>query len=238
MRLPPRDREAPLEEHLAELRERLLRILLVIAALTILLYPLSDDLIRLLREDLLLPGIRLVALNPLEYLVARIKLSATVALIIGVPFIVYELFRFVHPGLFPSEERFFLMTAPASLLLFLLGGTLSYSLLTPRSVRYLLTYTGPVATPVLVLEKFISFVTFMLLSFGLIFQIPLLLFLAVKGGLIRLEDLTSRRRYIYAALLLGSLLLSPDPTPLTPLLIAGSLFFVFEGSLFLVRILR
>mgnify|MGYP001570464870 CR=1 FL=1 len=229
--LPPKDVEAPLEAHLAELRRRLLVVVLVILLLSMGAFTVTDRLILILKKDLLLEGVRLVALNPLDYLMARAKLALVAALAVGTPVIIYEVFKFISPGLFPTEERFFVTVVPISLVLFLLGAVFSYTILTPRSIQYLITYSGEVAIPMLVLGKFIGFISFMLLSFGLIFQIPLLLYLSVRGGVVRLEDLRGKRRYVYAALIGGSVLISPDPTPITPLIVAFALAAVFEVSL-------
>lgn len=232
--LPPKDVDAPLEVHLAELRGRLLVVVLVIVLLSIGAFAITDRLILILKRDLLLEGVKLVALNPLDYLMARAKLAIVAALVLGTPIIIYEVFKFISPGLFPTEERFFLTVVPISLILFLLGAIFSYTVLTPRSVQYLITYSGGVAVPMLILGKFIGFISFMLLSFGLIFQIPLLLYLSVKGGVVSLEDLRGKRRYVYAALIGGSVLISPDPTPITPLIVAFALAVVYEISLFVM----
>jgi sec-independent protein translocase protein TatC len=232
--LPPKDVDAPLEVHLAELRGRLLVVVLVIVLLSIGAFAITDRLILVLKRDLLLEGVKLVALNPLDYLMARAKLAIVAALVLGTPIIIYEVFKFISPGLFPTEERFFLTVVPISLILFLLGAVFSYAVLTPRSIQYLITYSGEVAKPMLILGKFIGFISFMLLSFGLIFQIPLLLYLSVKGGVVSLEDLRGKRRYVYAALIGGSVLISPDPTPITPLIVAFALAVVYEISLFVM----
>jgi sec-independent protein translocase protein TatC len=232
---PPRDKELPIEEHLAELRQRLLVIILAIGTVTVIAYPFSDEIIFALKKDLLPEGIRLIILNPIEYFLARAKLAALFALVVGIPLILYEAFKFMKPGLFPSEERFFLIVVPSSLLLFIIGAVFSYLALTPFSVRYLIAYTGSIATPTLVLGRFISFITFMLLAFGLIFQLPLITGLLIKADLVTTRDLKEKRKYVYAALILGGVLLAPDPTPITPLLVTLSLIVVYELSILIAE---
>jgi|Deesub1362A_J573_1020465.scaffolds.fasta_scaffold00005_301 sec-independent protein translocase protein TatC len=234
----PRDKELPIEEHLIELRKRLLVIVFALGIITIIAYPFTDEIIFGLRDSLVPEGIKIIILNPIEYFLARAKLAAMIALIIGIPLVLYEIFKFMRPGLFPSEERFFLTVIPSSIVLFSIGATISYFTFTPLSLRYLITTTESVAIPTLVLGRFISFITFMLLAFGLIFQLPLVIWLLLKAELITVQELKEKRKLIYIGLGVGGIIVAPDPTPITPLLVAISLIVVFEVSLFLADKLK
>ncbi|MEE8402413.1 MAG: twin-arginine translocase subunit TatC [Candidatus Hydrothermarchaeaceae archaeon] len=232
----PRDRELALEEHLIELRRRLLVVIVAMGIITIVIYPFSDTLIFTLKSDLLPDEVRLIVLSPIGYIVARVKIAALCALVIGIPLIIFEIFQFMKPGLFPSEERFLLTIVPSSMLLFLTGAALSYFVLTPLALGHLVSYMGDVVTPALVVNRFVSFITFMLLSFGLIFQIPLVVWLLLKSNLVRVDDLKRKRKYVYAVLIVGGILMAPDPTPLTPLFITAALVIIYEISVFVAGI--
>lgn len=232
----PKDKELALEEHLSELRKRLIIVLLAIGIITIVVYPFSDTLIFTLKNDLLSEDVRLIVLGPVDYIVARVKMAALCALVVGIPLIIFETFQFMRPGLFPSEERFLLTVVPSSILLFVTGAALSYFALAPLALGHLVSYTGEVVTPALVLSRFVSFITFMLLSFGLIFQIPLVVWLLLKSNLIRVRDLKRKRKYVYAVLIVGGVLLSPEPTPLTPLFVTAALVIIYEISVFVASV--
>jgi sec-independent protein translocase protein TatC len=232
----PKDKELALEEHLSELRKRLIIVLLVIGIATIVIYPFSDALIFTLKNGLLHESVRLIVLSPIDYIVARIKLSATCAFIIGIPLIIFETFQFMRPGLFKSEERFILIVVPSSILLFAAGAALSYFVLTPLALGHLVSYMGDVVTPALVLSRFVSFISFMLLSFGLVFQIPLVVWLLLKSRIISIDDLKSKRKYVYAILIVGGMLLSPEPTPLTPLFVTSALVIMYEITVVLANV--
>lgn len=227
-----KDEELALEEHLTELRKRLIIVILATSIITIIVYPFSDSLILKLKNDLIPEGVRLIVLNPIDYVVARIKIAALCALVIGIPVIIFEAFQFMRPGLFPTEERFILIVVPLSALLFISGAALSYLLLAPLSLGHLVSYSEDVVTPALVLSRFVSFITFMLLSFGLIFQIPLVVWLLLKSGLITVRDLKHKRKYVYAVLIVGGIFLSPEPTPLTPVFVTAGLVIIYEISVF------
>ncbi len=229
----PKDKELALEEHLTELRKRLIIVLLAIGIATIIIYPFSDTLILILKNDLLHEDVKLIVLGPIDYILARIKLSAACAFILGIPLVIFETFQFARPGLFKSEERFVITVVPSSILLFLAGAALSYFFLTPLALGHLVSYMGDLVTPALVLSRFVSFITFMLLSFGMVFQIPLVVWLLLKSRIISIDDLKSKRKYVYAILIVGGIFLSPEPTPLTPLFVTSALVIMYEITVIL-----
>jgi len=228
---PPEDKELALEEHLTELRNRLAIVIVGVVIFSGIIFFFSADLIEVLKRELIPANTKLIVLNPIEYLYMRFFLSLVGGVIMCMPLIVYEFFKFMRPGLFPSERRFFIKVVPLSMLFFLMGGIFSYKVLIPFSVKYLLDYSSDAALPMLVLSRFLSFISFMLLSIGLIFQLPLVVSFMVKGDLIKKKDLKEKRKYVYALLFAAAIALSPDPTPVTPLVIAATLGFVYELSI-------
>ncbi len=227
----PEDVELPLEEHLVEFGKRFLLAAAVIAVFTIVLLPFSDSIIAFFREDLLPPGTKVIALNPTEYLYMRIQVSMVGGVLVALPLIIYELFAFMEPGLFPSERKFFIRVVPGSAILLFLGAFFSYFAVIPFFVSRVLAYTGAVATPMLTLTKFISFVSSMLLVFGIIFQMPLVISFLVMANLVTLKDLREKRKFAYAILLFGGVIFTPDPVPITPFLVAAMLVVIYEISI-------
>lgn len=227
----PEDRELALEEHLTEFRNRLIVVLIAVGILSCIIFIFSGEIISFLKKNLLPGGIKLIVLNPLEYLYMRFVLGIVGAVIACMPLIVYEIFKFMKPGLYPTERKFFIKVVPMSMLLFILGAAFSYAALIPFSIKYLISYAEGVATPMLVLSRFISFLSFMLLGVGLIFQLPLVISFLVKAGLVKKSDLKEKRKYVYALLFLGAVAIAPDPTPVTPLVILVTLGIVYELSI-------
>lgn len=228
----PGDKELALEEHLTEIRKRLIVVLVALGFLTFLTFPFTDSIISLLRQEFIPEGTKIIVLSPMEFILMRLQLSIVFALLLSIPLIIYEAFAFMEPGLFPNERKVFTRFIPASLLLFIIGASISYLFMIFFSINLLIGYVGDIATPMLVLKRFISFVSFMLLSFGLISQIPLIIYLGIKSELISSKDLKDKRKYAYALLLILALTLAPDPTPVTPLVIMAFLILVYEISVF------
>tara|TARA_B100001964_G_C14261902_1_gene616126 strand:- start:10052 stop:10774 length:723 start_codon:yes stop_codon:yes gene_type:complete len=231
------DKELSLEEHLTEFRNRLVVIIIALIIFTISIFIFSSEIIQTFRTNFIPSGIPLIVLNPLEYIYTRLIISFAGAAIICLPLIIYEFFKFMRPGLYPGERRLFIRVVPMSVLFFILGGLFSYFLLIPLTVGSLIGYAEEVADPMLVLSRFISFVAFMLLSIGLVFQLPLIISFLVKGKLISIEELKSKRKYAYPILFVGAMTLAPDPTPIMPFVIALTLIVVYEISLVLAKVL-
>lgn len=234
---PPEDKELALKEHLIELRRRLIIVIISIAALVCITFPFSKQLLEYIVKDVVPQGTEIIVLGPMEYLYILVLISLTLSIILSFPVIIYETFMFMKPGLFPSERKFFLRIVPTSFILFIIGALFSYKLLLPLSLDFLLDYTVGKAEAMLVLSRFVRFLSFLLLSVGLIFQIPLIIALAVKADLIQKEDLKKKRKYIYGVLLLIAFFIAPDPTPITPLLILLTLALVYEISIFFANYL-
>ena len=234
---PPEDKELALKEHLIELRKRLIIVIISIAVLVCITFPFSKQLLEYIVKDVVPQGTEIIVLGPMEYLYILVLISLTLSIILSFPVIIYETFMFMKPGLFPSERKFFLRVVPTSFILFIIGALFSYKLLLPLSLDFLLDYTIGKAEAMLVLSRFVKFLSFLLLSVGLIFQVPLIIALAVKADLIQKEDLKKKRKYIYGILLLIAFFIAPDPTPITPLLILLTLALVYEISIFFANYL-
>ena len=232
----PEDREMPLQEHLAELRRRLLISLSVVGVLSIgaaLIF--GRGIVKLLISYFLPEGVKVIALNPVEYAYTWFMISLFIGIYLALPVIIYEIFRFAEPGLYPSERKFVLKVVPTSLILFTLGALFSFYVLTPFSARFLVSYAESAAEPMLSLSRFVSFLGFMFISTGIIFQIPLVVAFLVKSELVTMKQLKSTRKYAYIAFLALSMTLAPDPTPVTPLVIAVMLIIIYELSLMFSR---
>lgn len=234
---PPADKDQPLMEHIAELRYRLLVILAGVSIVTAIVFPFSPVLLDMIWSHLVPPGVEMVVYGPWEIITARFTLSLVFALIFGVPLIIYELLIFANPGLFPGERRFFLIVVPFSLILFIIGGLLAYFIVLPLLFKYLIVFAGDVAVAQLSISRTFSVVTTTFVGFGLAFQTPLLVTIAVKMGLVKYKELKEKRLWIYGVLLVFAAFISPDPTAISQLIVASMLVVLFEVSLLIAKFL-
>jgi sec-independent protein translocase protein TatC len=232
----PGDFEEPLIAHLVELRNRLAIVIIWLTLGILVAYPFSTHIMMLILKEFVNTNAYLTAYSPLEWMLARLKLSLVFALAITIPLLFYQLYRFVGKGLYPNEKRFFLKIIPASFLLFILGSSIGYFLILPVMFRYILYYSGDVATAQLSVQNTFSAITTILAGFGIVFQLPLLVVFAVKLGLVKYQTLKNQRTIVYSAIMVFSLFLSPDPTFIAQIVVALLLAFLFEFSLLLIRL--
>jgi len=235
--VPPSDRELPLREHLAELRQRLLVIFAGVAIVTAVVFPFSDEMIRTMWDHLLPTEAEMVVYGPWEIVTIRIMLSLICAFMIGVPLLLYEMLAFMRPGLYPSERRFLYLVVPFSLILFVAGAAIGYFLVVPTFFGLVISASSDVAFAQLSIKNTFSMVMTTTAGFGLVFQLPLLIVFAVKMGLIKYKSLVERRWLVYSGLLAFAMLATPDPTLLSQLVVAVMLVILFEFSLLIARFL-
>ncbi|WP_410507066.1 twin-arginine translocase subunit TatC [Methanosarcina hadiensis] len=232
----PGDIEEPVMAHLFELRNRLAIVLIWLIIGIFIAFPFSAKGMLLIWKEFIGPGLIMSAYSPLEWTLARLKLCLVFSLGITIPLFFYQLYRFAAKGLYPNERRFFLKVIPASFLLFLLGTAIGYFLVLPAMFRYILFYSGDLATAQLSVQNTLSAVTTILAGFGVVFQLPLLVVFAVKMGLVQYQTLKKQRILIYSGILAFSLFLTPDPTFIAQIVVAVLLAVLFEFSLLLVRL--
>ncbi len=232
----PGDIEEPVMAHLFELRNRLAIVLIWLFIGIVIAFPFSAKGMLLIWKEFIGPDLIMTSYSPLEWTFARIKLSLVFALAISIPLSFYQLYRFAAKGLYPNERRFFLKVIPASFLLFVLGTAIGYFLILPAMFKYILFYSGDVATAQLSVQDTLSAVTTILVGFGVVFQLPLLVVFAVKMGLVQYQTLKKQRILIYSAIMAFSLFLSPDPTFIAQIVVALLLVVLFEFSLILIRL--
>jgi len=232
----PGDTEEPLMVHLLELRNRLAIVLIWLCLGILIAFPFSAKGMLIVWKEFINTDFYMTAYSPLEWTFARLKLCLVFALATSIPLLFYELYRFAGKGLYPHEKHFFLKIIPVSFLLFIFGASVGYFIVLPVMFKYILFYSGDMATAQLSVQDTLSAVTTILSGFGIVFQLPLLVIFAVKMGLIEYETLKKQRILVYSVIMAISLFLSPDPTFIAQILVAFLLGILFEFSLLLIRL--
>lgn len=229
----PGDEEMPLVEHIKELRSRMITVAVPVAVIASVAFLFSGELLQFIWGQLV--PVPMTIYSPMELIITKLALSLIAALFIGIPLAIYEGFMFVGKGLYANEKMFFIKIVPLSFILFIAGGALAYFVIVPLIFKYTIFYSIDAASPQISVIKTIYTIITLLLGFGLVFQFPLLLIFAIKMGLLKLEYLRGKRIIIYGALLAFALLVSPDPSAVSELLVAGVLVVLFEFSLIVAR---
>jgi len=227
----------PLTEHLRELRTRLIRSIIAFLIAAGFSFYFAREVFEFLKHPVVksYPKVELITLSPTEPLFILIKIALTVGLILASPVILFELWRFVEPALYPNERRLFLPILLSSILLFILGGVFGYFVVLPMALKFLLGigFSQLSATPYLSVNLYVSFVLKMLVAFGIAFEMPVFLYLLQRAGIVSEEQLRRFRRYFIVIAFLVGALIAPDVA--TQVLMAIPLLVLYEVSILLGR---
>ena len=230
------DKELPLVHHLIELRTRLLRVVVVIFALFIVLYAkFANDIYAIVSAPLmeLLPAnASMIATDITSPLLTPMKLTFFVALVIAIPFILYQIWAFVAPGLYKHEKRIALPILFSSVMLFYIGMAFAYFLIFPLIFK-ITTQSGLVGVTAMTdISKYLDFVLHMFFAFGFIFEIPVATVLLISAEVVSAKTLIKKRPYvILGCFVVGMILTPPDIT--SQFLLAVPMWMLFEIGVYI-----
>ncbi len=235
---PEAEHEQTFLSHLLELRQRLLRIVLVVVAFVIALSPFANTLYSLLAVPLLahLPkGGQMIAIEVGAPFMAPFKLAAVVAVFLAIPYIIHQIWGFIAPGLYRHERRLALPMIVTGTVLFYLGAAFAYFVVFPLMFSFL-TGTVPEGVAMMTdINHYLDFTLTLFVAFGVAFETPVVTFLLVWKGAVSVEKLSALRPYIIvAAFVIGAILSPPDPVSQT--MMALPMWLLFELGLWSVRV--
>ncbi len=234
---PPEDRELPLEEHLAELRRRVIRISIVMIAGIGITFRFAGELIRDFWRELLPSELNIYVFTPTEWFMVQLTFSFVLTLVLAYPYIVYELYQFAKPGLYEHERRFVKTFLPFSYVLFLVGVGLAYFVVIPRLFT-IATMFNLGAEPLFSAKRTIYLAFKILLAFGLAFQIPVLAVIAVRIGLITSKWLRDKRIWIYIIVFVFASNVTLDISGISQIVILALVVVMYELSIVLARLME
>lgn len=234
--------QAPLLDHLLELRTRLLRCIMALAlAFGVCLY-FADDIFGFLVRPLTAafpPGQgRLIYTKLYEAFFVEMKVALFAAFCVCFPIIANQIWAFVAPGLYAKEKKAFLPFLVATPILFTAGASLAYFIVMPTAFKWFLGFSGE--TGGLKLEAlpgtgdYLSLVMQFILAFGISFLLPVLMMLLNRAGIVSREQLVAARRYVIVAIVALAAVITP-PDVVSQLMLAIPMLFLFEGTLLLMR---
>jgi len=219
--------------HLIELRTRLLNITVALLLVFICLFPWASDLYALLAQPMLakLPkGGQMIATDVTTPFFVPLKVAMMAALLIALPYILYQLWRFVAPGLYEHEKRLVVPLIVASTLLFFCGMAFAYFAVFPVVFGFI-TASAPEGVAVMTdIDKYLSFVLGMFVAFGVTFQVPVAVILLVRMGVVSVEKLREIRSYvIVGAFVIGAIFTPPDVV--SQFMLAVPLWLLYEAGI-------
>ena len=230
-------RELTLIEHLSELRRRVFICLIALVMGAMVAFLFWTDIVELLK----LPaqevndgqGVNLIATQVAELLSTSVKVSLVGGFVLALPVILYQVIRFVAPGLTPSERRYLVLFMPGAFLAFCCGLAFAYYVLTPRALPFLLTFGGGVADPLIRISNYVDVMLRLHFWMGLSFETPVIMYLLGQLGIVTARMFSRFRKYwVVIAFILGAII-TPTFDPLNQTLVAAPLLALYEIGILL-----
>ena len=220
--------------HLKELRNRILYSAISVALGLVVGMIFGNQILELL----ILPAgkIDLVALKLIENVSVYFKVSLISGVILAMPFLVYQLFAFVAPGLTPREKRTIFTILPAITFMFLVGVAFAYFIAMPAALNFLYNFNDTIAKPMISLDNYISFVTRILLVIGLVFETPLIIMALARLGVVSPQWLAARRKWWVIIAFVIAAIVTPTPDPVNQTIVAVPLILLLELGILLARL--
>ena len=242
---PEEDQEMPLAEHIEEMMRRLGVVFAVagVVVVAVLLIgtvsptvPSAAEIIEFLwNAHVGFEQNQPRVYGPLEFLLTKLKVASLAGLLVGLPVFVYETYRFMRPGLYPNERRYYLAAVPTSLVLGLIGVAFAHFIVLPTIFNYFISYTEESAVLAFSLRETFNLILLLMGYMAIVFQIPLFIQLAIMMGLVTREWMEDRRLLFWSAFVGLAFIVSPDPTGMAPIIVGATMIVLFEGTLALLR---
>ena len=246
--MTPDDARMSLMEHLTELRDRLIKVVIALVLGMVLAFFLYDHIFNFLlqpyedianaRPETSLGDGRLLQVDPLEGFGVRMKLALYGGIAIAMPVILWQLWRFVTPGLYDHEKRYAIPFIVSALTLFVLGAGLAYYTL-PRALEFLIDIGGSENfVTAFAPGKYFTLITYMMLAFGIGFEFPILLIFLQMAGIIGPQQLRQARRYAIVGICVLVAVITPSGDPISMLMLSVPMVVFYEASIVIGRILQ
>ena len=231
------DQPLPLVAHLTELRDKLLRAVLAVLVMFICLFPFANEIYAFVSEPLraILPeGATMIATEVASPFLTPFKLTLVAAIFLVIPYLLYQVWSFIAPGMYRHEKRLAIPLLVSSVLLFYAGAAFAYFLVFPLIFAFF-TSVGPEDITIMTdINSYLDFVLKLFFAIGLAFEIPIAAVLMIWAGITTPEDLVKKRPYIIVGCFIFGMLLTP-PDIISQSLLALPMWLLFEIGVFFGR---
>lgn len=231
----------PLLEHLEELRWRIIKSLTSVISFAIIGFIFSNQLIHILSLPIEQTEPRLELLNTtiLGVFLAKMRVAIVLGIIFSLPVLIFQAWRFVSPGLLEDEKVFAPVLIIVTILCFTLGSTFSYFIMIPWSLKFfaILNHGLPGLVNYVTITDYLNYITILIMFTGMAFELPVVIFLLAKLGLVNTHILRKVRRFAYLGILILSAVFTPAD-PFTMLGVALPMILLYEVSIQVARIVK
>lgn len=228
-------------EHLGEFRRRFMICIVAVVIAGVFCFIISPSIINFFigfyQDAIDDPDKQLQFLGPLDAFAVRLKIATYGGIVLALPVLLYQLWRFITPGLNPKERRYVVPFVASSIVLFAFGGLVALYTLAP-ALSFLLSIGGSDLRPELTAEKYISLVSLMIVAFGIGFEFPVVLSFLLLARVITTAQLRKWRRWALIGIVTFAAVITPSQDPYSLLAMAGPMYVFYEITILLGRVLK
>ncbi|MCD6567237.1 MAG: twin-arginine translocase subunit TatC [Dehalococcoidia bacterium] len=229
-----REEKLTVSAHLLELRSRLIKSVIAVGAGIAITFPLTPYIFRILESRA--GDIDLIFIHVTEMIGTYMKVSLYCGIALALPYLIYHLVMFISPALRKSEKKYVYLCLPIVAILFAAGVCFAYFIFLPPAIKFLLTFGGDIAMPMITIGNYVSLVTRLLLAVGLIFEIPLVITLLAKLGIVSPQKLARWRKWALLIAFIAAAIITPTIDPLNQTLLALPIIALYEMSIWLSKL--
>ena len=234
------DSQQPLIGHLLELRSRILRSLVAVLVIFICLIAFANQIYDALAEPLtasMVEGSSMIATDVISPFLAPLKFTFFLSVMLAMPYLLYQAWAFIAPGLYENEKNVAVPILFSSILLFYVGIAFAYFIVIPMVAQFIISIAPDSISVMTDINAYLNFVLKLFFAFGLAFEIPIATFLLVKAGITTAESLAAKRPYIIVGCFVVGMFLTP-PDIFSQIFLAGPMWVLFELGLFFSRSIK
>jgi sec-independent protein translocase protein TatC len=234
----PAAEKMPFTDHLGELRTRLMRVLIVVGIGCAFCWYYKEQLFQIITRPLfqVLPqNSHMIYTGLPEAFFNYMKISIFASLFLTSPYTLYQLWKFVSPGLYKSEKKYVIPFLVSSTVLFIGGILFGYYLALPPAFGFFIEFSSDILKPMVSLREYLSFSLQLLLAFGLAFELPVIIFFLAKIGAVTSKTLAKQRRYAILVIFIAAAILTPSPDAFSQIIMAVPLLGLFEVGIFVAK---
>jgi sec-independent protein translocase protein TatC len=221
-----RDQPKTIVEHLGELRQRLIYVLLAVTATSAVAYLFNDRILTFIMKTGRIEN--LVFIKPMEAFFVVVKMSILIGVVAAMPFVLYQVWKYVGVALKKHERKYLIYFGPVSYLLFMCGTALAFLGVMPLAVKFLLSFSKENVQPLITLDAYVSFLNALVIAFGLVFQLPLVIMLLSLLGIVTPEMLKKSRKYAIVGIFVFAAVITPTTDAVSMMLLAGPVMALYE----------
>ena len=230
------DKKLTVFDHLGELRNRLVKSVIVVVVTTVLAFIFYEQIF----DILLVPaqGIELQAIKVTERLGTIMRVSMVTGIMVAMPYLSYQFIMFLSPALTRKEKKYVYLILPWVALMFAVGVLFAYFIVVPRTIFFLMTFGSDIATTGWAISDYISIITRLLLTVGLVFEMPVITTFLSRLGIIKVKWLAAKRKTAVVVAFILAAMITPTIDPISQTLVALPLIALYEMSIWLAKLVQ